>query len=74
MPARYIRFDVCVVQPLVAARRRNHVQGSHLALIDLMRSRPGATRISLPLKALDRLLDSSHLHDRREQIYKAITR
>ncbi|MGB3748501.1 IS4 family transposase [Rhodanobacter sp. UC4437_H4] len=50
------------------------IHGRRLTLIDLARSWPGAERIRAPLKALDRLLGSHHLHAERVHVYKAMTR
>jgi len=45
-----------------------------LTLVDLARSWPGAERIRVPIKALDRLLGYRHLHAEREHIYAAMAR
>ena len=50
------------------------VVGRRLTLFDIARSWPGAERIRAPLKALDRLLSSPHMHAEREQIYAGMAR
>lgn len=50
------------------------VSGRRLTLIDVARSWPDALRVRAPLKALDRLLSNTHLHEEREQIYAGMTR
>lgn len=54
------------VEALIAGRR--------LTLMDIARSWPGAERVRVPLKALDRLLSNPRLHAEREQVYADMAR
>ena len=55
-----------LVEALLAGRR--------LTLMDVVRVWPDAERVRAPLKAFDRLLSNSHLHQEREQIYGDMAR
>lgn len=46
--------------------------GQRLTLFDLARSWPDASRISAPLKAIDRLLSNRHLHADSDALYRAL--
>lgn len=66
MHAARLRLLMRAVDALVCGRR--------LTLIGLARSWPAAERIHAPLKALDRLLSNSHLHDAIPSLYQAMVR
>lgn len=60
------RVLLLAVEALIAGRR--------LTMMDLARSWPGAERVRAPLKAIDRLLGNSHVHDERGLIYASMAR
>jgi hypothetical protein len=63
----------CVVRVLLRALEAM-VHGRRLTRTDLPHGWPGAKRIRVPAKALDRQLGNTHLHAEREHIYSAMTR
>lgn len=48
--------------------------GKKLALTHLGRHRTGSAQVKHHIKAVDRLLGNSHLHDERDSIYRAVAR
>lgn len=63
-------LDVRLVRRVVNAAEAL-VTGRRLILMELARQSPGARRVAVPLKALDRLLSNTSVHAAMSDIYRA---